>query len=201
MREFLLCLLLITVVLGSAEQAKAQDLLVGAKGGYVISDVTENSDGETSSGFAGGAFLRLPVAGVFSFQAEGRYIQKGAQGEGLTWTLNYIEWPLTIFAQTTTGRLRPAAYAGASMGLELACEFSAGQSTESCSDLGIKTKSVDYSLVFGLELDYMADSFALILSGEYNLGIRDINDNELISEAIKNRAWVFSLGFGVPIGL
>lgn len=78
----------------------------GLKGGLNYSNVynskTEEFRADSKFGFAGGAFIRFPIAELFGFQPEVLFSQKGFKGEGsilgsqyeLTRTTSYLDIPL-----------------------------------------------------------------------------------------------------------
>lgn len=72
-----------------------------------------------------------------------------------------------------------------------------GQSNKVKEALG-KTKSVDFGLQMGLGAAISAGPGKLIVDGRYNLGLSNISDVK--GENIKNRGFVFSLGYAIPIG-
>jgi len=108
-------LLIITVIFISSNQCQAQDgpdfrkqLMFGLKAGVNSSNVYD-ATGEAfianqKYGFAGGAFLSIPIGKFLGIQPEVLYSQKGFQATGnflgspynLTRTTSYIDVPLLI---------------------------------------------------------------------------------------------------------
>jgi hypothetical protein len=68
----------------------------GVKAGLNVSNLTNQNDGATDSktGFYGGAFLNAPIGANFSIQPEVLYNGKGAKGNGLTLSMDYISIPV-----------------------------------------------------------------------------------------------------------
>ncbi|MCT3673671.1 PorT family protein [Elizabethkingia anophelis] len=144
-------------------------------------------------GFQAGLGVNIPVGkDGFSIQPELNYIQKGvafkpAGASKTNYNLNYLEIPVLL--KYSFGPVY--VNAGPSIGFRL------GQSNKVKEALG-KTKSVDFGLQMGLGAAIPAGPGKLIVDGRYNLGLSNISDVK--GENIKNRGFVFSLGYAIPIG-
>jgi hypothetical protein len=110
-----LIVLIALVVTGLTFNANAQDgsgteskVKFGLKAGFNLSNVHDQKGNDHNTdvkmGFAGGAFLHIPIGSAFGFQPEILFSQKGFRATGqaiganykFSRTTNYLEFPLLL---------------------------------------------------------------------------------------------------------
>lgn len=213
MRKHLFAGALALAVAGAgAGEAAAQQRTIGVKAGFVSANVDEEgADSRTSAGFGG--FVQLPLAQNLSLQPEVLYLGKGFSGQAdgieTTFELSYVEVPLLLqFHFPVEGGVSPRLFVGPAVAFEVGCDVSGSDGTTSVSlscdefdDFGfdLDTKSADFGLTFGAGLDVAAGSAIVTLDGRYDMGLSDILEFEGVS-GVKNRAWGFFVGVGLPLG-
>lgn len=195
-----------------AGEATAQQQLIGVKAGFVSANVDEDgADARTTFGFGG--FVQLPVAQNLSLQPEVLYLGKGfaseADGVDATFELTYVQVPLLLqYHFPVEGSVSPRLFAGPAVAFELACDVSGSDGSTnvslSCDDFAdfgfdLDTKSADFGLTFGAGVDIAAGSATVTLDGRYDMGLSEIVEFEGVS-GLKNRAWEFFAGVGLPFG-
>jgi hypothetical protein len=96
------------VIAQDSDMDNREKFQFGLKAGTNYSNVyderTEEFDADAKFGFAGGAFVRIPIGKYFGVQPEVLFSQKGFKGKGVlfggaysfTRTTNYIDIPLQI---------------------------------------------------------------------------------------------------------
>lgn len=138
-----------------ASTAAQSRIEAGALGGLSLASVTESgnenlgipgvsAESRRRTGFQLGAYLRLPVGGIFSLEPELHYIRKGVNfdavvpiglGTGgdssplasgdISLDLAYVEMPVLLRADFgQSGRVRPFVVAGAAVAYRVACTVS-----------------------------------------------------------------------------
>jgi hypothetical protein len=95
-------------------------------------------------------------------------------------------------------------FLGPTIAFETGCELSGsdiegGEVEADCEQLGIDTKSADFGLVFGAGVDLDAGRFVITGDARYDLGVTNLDDTGA-DGSVKNRAWEFFVGAGLPIG-
>ena len=192
----------------------AQMLSVGARGGVDFAQLGGDAgDGSTRTAFTGGVFVDFNLGGLFSLSPEVMYAQKGTDFDDLgfdsTLELDYIEFavPINLIPIPLAGSILPHLFASPTVALEVNCELSAsGVSGSVACDAPeldpaaqIATKSIDFGLLFGGGVSFPVGPGSLSLDVRYNLGLNDINDNELLTGSIKNRNLQVLGGFAFNI--
>lgn len=196
---------LFAVGFAGAQEAAAQQNMVGLKGGFVAAELTGNlEDGLASrTGFGLGAFLQVMVGPNWSIQPEALYLAKGAsedEGDGEV-KVNYLQIPMLVQYHLPTPGVSPRLFAGPSVAFEIGCDVEEGGVSVECGELDINTKSADFGLVFGAGVDIPAGGVVLTLDGRYDMGVTNVSDEpEEADVEIKNRAWEFFAGVGFPFG-
>lgn len=212
----LMALLLLTL---TVEPTLAQQLSVGARGGY--SSTTVKYDGvqqvqtNWNPNFHIGALSKLELHHNFALQLELWYAEKSsgarlpeANADG-DFELSYLEIPLLAQVRVPLGqdsRLAPHLFAGPSVAFELDCGVSAlidGELVNSDCDapnLQLERKTASVDLVFGAGVDLQAGPGAVLLDAIYDLGLTNLNDDrEAPNDSVKVRAWMFSIGYLVRV--
>lgn len=203
MRRFVTTIAVLGALAVPASHARAQGQ-VGAILGATFSTLRGIDGLSNRTGLVGGISIVLPNDGIFAFQPEALWVNKGAKAstgdpEGLK--LSYFEIPLLYRIKLSRELgLRPHIYLGPYLGFQIDCSVR-GTST-SCNDIpGVSTKTVDVGGMAGGGLDY--DFGPLVLSGgaRYSFGVSSVADFELgnVKESAKNG--VFSLYVGTAIRL
>lgn len=187
-----------------AQQAEAQQNMVGVKGGFISSELSGDfADVDSRTGFGFGAFLQVMVAPNFSIQPEALYLSKGASesgGDGEV-KVNYIQVPVLVQYHFPTPGVSPRVFAGPSIAFETACDIEEDDVSASCEDELVNTKSADFGLVFGAGVDIPAGGVVVTLDGRYDMGVTNVSDEpEAVDFDIKNRSWEFFAGVGFPFG-
>ena len=154
----------------------------GLKGGVNFANVLLAPDlppGSTKSGrtgFLGGAFAEARLSDTFSVQVEAFYTQKGfeitsAAGKA-TYSLDYVELPLTAKATFGSGPLRPYLFAGPNVGFRLSANVETGSGSGDFKD---STRTTDLGVDLGAGLLYRLNpGTALVLEGRYSVGLVNI---------------------------
>lgn len=185
-----------------AQQAVAQQNMVGVKGGFLSSELSGDIEDDLArrSALGLGAFLQVMVAPNVSIQPEALYLMKGASedaGDGEV-EVDYLQVPVLVQYHIPAVGVSPRIFAGPSLAFELGCDISEDGSSASCEDSGTNTKSADFGLVFGGGVDIPAGGVVVTLDGRYDLGVTNIADEEGIE--VKNRSFQFFAGVGFPFG-
>lgn len=204
--------LVLATGLAAAPAAHGQQNMFGIKGGAIVSDLNaseeQDLEGTTSkTGLGFGAFLQVQIADAMSVQPEALYLNKGVEGDTESGELevSYIQVPVLVqYHIRTASSMSPRIYAGPTIAFETGCELSAtdsdGAEVESdCEQVGIDTKSADFGLVFGAGVDVGVGRFVVTGDARYDLGVTNLDDSGA-DGSVKNRAWEFFLGVGLPIG-
>lgn len=201
--------------------AGAQDITLGLKGGFNVSNLSVDAPDDPDFGFdsqtdfLAGAFLQFGLGEYFAVQPEVLYSQRGAKAQGadpaLKLNLNYFEIPLLLMARLTSREapMYPFLYAGPQVSFETRCQVTGEEGGVSVSfdcdapelDGGLETTKTDFGLVFGGGLEILYSKLTIQLDARYNLGLTNLNGAEDSAEvSVKSRGWSFMLGVGVPIG-
>lgn len=196
-----MALLFAAVVPASRAHAQGQ---VGAILGATFSTLRGIDGLSSRNGLVGGLSIVLPTDGIFAFQPEALWVNKGAKAstgdpEGLK--LSYFEIPLLYRIKLSREPgLRPHIYLGPYLGIQIDCSVR-GTSTK-CDDIpGVNTKTVDVGGMAGGGVDYDVGPFVLSGGARYSFGVSSVADFELgsVKESAKNG--VFSLYAGAAIRL
>lgn len=183
----------------------------GVKGGFSLANLAfdpEPTDNplENKTGAVGGFSMNLRLSRVFSLQPEILYVQKGTkititEGEGeMTGKLNvdYLEIPLLLnisFAKEGSSFV-PSVFAGPYVGLNTRAKIKSSYGGESYSeDFKDSVKDTDFGLAFGVGLGMKVGSGKIVLDVRYDLGLTNVADGMDEGGSVKNRAWLFMLGY------
>lgn len=189
-----LAAVILTVGLGAAK-VNAQSLEIIPKAGLSINNqAIKGFNGERSKvGFQGGVgFNILTGKGGFSVQPELNFISKGMALKGAgkkneKYNLNYLEIP--VLAKYSFGPV--FVNAGPSLGLRL------GENNKIKNEYGA-LKKIDFGVQFGAGVALPAGPGKFIIDARYSLGLSNISDVK--GSEIKNRGFIASIGYAIPLG-
>jgi hypothetical protein len=195
--------------LASADRALAQNITLGAKGGYTLSKPTDLEEASSKGGFALGAYLNFGLSENLFLGIEGLYAERksAAPSESATDAEDqikqaFLEVPAYIGGRLSAGMLQPKLYAGAMAAFETTCTLSVEgtgiSESGDCSAEGLDTKSVNWSAIFGGGLDVALTAIILSADVRYNLGLTNLADEPEAQE--KWNHWEFLLGVGFRLG-
>lgn len=212
MRRSTMCAgLVLFAALAAARPASAQQNMLGVKGGFVSANVDEDgADSRTTAGFGG--FAQLMLAPNLSLQPEALYLGKGFSGSDggveSTFKLTYLQVPLLLqYHFPVEGNVSPRLFAGPAVAFKLSCDVEGNDGSTSlefpCEDfqdfgLDLNPRSTDFGLSFGGGIDITSGGVVVTLDGRYDLGLSDVLEFEGVS-GLKNRAWEFFAGVGLPL--
>ncbi len=202
MKTLRFCFALLLVAAMFTPTESSAQTVIGAKAGLSIANVSFSSGGinvspDSRTSFVGGVFANIGLGETWFVQPEVLYSAKGAEFEGSTLAIDYLEVPVLFGAAfpMSNSALKPMVFAGPSIGFQLSCDDDGFD----CSD---ELESIDFGLVFGAGIQYALSSVTLFLDGRYDLGLTNAAKGEIEAEDIsaKNRAWQFMAGVGFPVG-
>lgn len=178
----------------------AAQTTLGVRGGVSVAsasvDVGETFDKSNRTGFAGGVFLDFGASGLFGFQVGAEYTQKGVEldfGDVVDdLTLSYLEIPAVVKLGLPLQVVKPSVFVGAGLGFKTGCE----NDDVDCDD---DFSGTEWSGIIGADMAIYAGAVSLWVDGRYHVGLNDIADSDSYQE-LKNRAWTFQAGLGLPIG-
>jgi len=138
--------LVLAVIALTATSAAAQTkltfgFLAGAD--FTMLADTANTSFRSSTGFAGGFFVGIPVAKSLVLEPEILYANKGAgfQGTDTTFNLNYIEIPVLLRYEFTPDG-GPFAYVGPYVAFNVKCNTVIDTLPVPCADDGVQPNTV-----------------------------------------------------------
>jgi hypothetical protein len=183
-------LLAVAPEVSSAQMAKPD---LGVTGGvnFATASGKDVQDAKMLTTFMAGLSAIFPINNQFSFQPELLYSRKGAKfsdaGSAGSVKLAYIDVPLLLkIGFPTQSSIKPALYIGPSISYNMSCdieESGGGASvSSSCSDAGLKPKSLDYGIVAGGGIDFGTMNFF----ARYQYGLANIGSSSDAGDA-KNR--------------
>ncbi len=185
--------LALAAVAFTATSASAQKKSeVGFLGGASFSTLMSTDTGVTpksSTGFAGGFFVAIPVAKSLMVEPEILYINKGSgfEEEEFTLNLNYIEIPVLLryeFSQDGGA----FAYIGPYIGLNVKCNATVDTMPVPCADENVEPKT-DFGGTIGVGYRKAAWGFDI----RYDYGFTDV----ITDEKGKNSALMILLRVGI----
>jgi len=163
--------------------------LIGIRGGVSVAsvslDINQTFSEENRTGFAGSGFLSMGL-GVITIQPEVSYIQKGAKDAttGSELKLDYFEVAGLAKFGLPIPVVTPHAFAG----------FAADFEVDKSSKFAVDTSSVDYNLLFGVDVEFHLGKLVIVGDGRYALGLTDVSEASEVVKDLKNRAWILSAG-------
>jgi hypothetical protein len=187
-------------------------MIIGAKGGLALAGLAGAdvpSGIERSTGAAAGVFVRFDATPTISLQPELLFVQKGASFTdswfglpvGGELKLTYIEVPvlLRVGLPVSGASFMPALFAGPAISFNRSARSrSSAIGFERERDVEEETKDLDFGAVVGGGVDYRFLRGVLSLDLRYNLGLVTLDDSG-DGEDVKNRAFMFTLGFGIHV--
>jgi len=187
------------------------DIKFGVKGGLSLAYLAYkpapiyNPFGN-KAGAVGGISLNLGLASSFSLQPEILYVQKGTkwsetlEGEEFTgkYELDSVEVPLLLnFSFPIAGSsFVPSVYAGPYAGFNTRAKVKVTEAGESYSeDFKDEVKDTEFGLTFGIGLGKKIGHGKIVLDVRYDLGLTNIAEGMAEGESVKNKTWLFMLGY------
>lgn len=197
-----LCWMVISLVLGGATVAAAQEVAVGVKGGVNFANVQyEGEDANVTLdhgiGFVGGLFVIWPADTGLALQLEALYSQKGATfdqgGFKGNVEMDFFDVPILLHVSSARNGLASFhAFGGPSVGFRLGTRSALSIEVDSFRvNISDKIKRMDVGLVAGAGVDVGR----FTIDGRYTWGLTELNDDPGEEVTIKNR--VFSVMAGV----
>ncbi len=170
-------LALITLAMTATSASAQRKADVGFLGGATFTTLLSLDDSvsvRSSTGFAGGVFVGIPVAKSLVIEPEILYINKGAglEGTDLALNLNYIEIPVLLRYEFQEDG-GPFAYVGPYVGFIAECSTSADTLSFPCADDNIET-STDFGGTVGIGFRKQAWGFDI----RYDYGFTDAIKDE-----------------------
>lgn len=158
----------------AAAQRKADVGFLGGASFSTLMGVDDSVNVRSSTGFAGGVFVGIPVAKSLVIEPEVLYINKGAGLEDteLNLNLNYIEIPVLLRYEFKEDG-GPFAYVGPYIGFVAECTTSADTLSFPCADDDIET-STDFGGTIGVGFRKDAWGFDI----RYDYGFTDAIKDE-----------------------
>ena len=174
-----LCLLAVSVSTVRADDSDSSSShsgfspKLGVEGGFDLSNLNGQNVNDVFGsrlGWVGAVFASLPLGPTLAFQPELMYEQKGGKYNGNPYRLDYAEVPLLL----------DISFIGP-IGILLGPSFDANVANNVSG-----TNNTDIGLVGGVQLNL--DRF--LVSGRYELGLTNINNNQ----QIQNGTFTFLVG-------
>lgn len=187
--------LLLLSLIGTMSIASAQTVKYGIKAGANFSSFTASASASSGGGSASsdnavgfhiGAVADIGL-GDFSIQPGVLFSTKGGAGSGSTVTFDYIEVPVNVLynIKTPAGKL----FLGAGPYLAYGVAGSNGVTFGSGSnDIG----NPDYGISF---LGGHRFTSGIALSGGYDLGLANLNNDKSYGLSVKNKSFNLSVGY------
>jgi opacity protein-like surface antigen len=215
----------LALLLTGQTEARAQENIVGVKGGVNSSNFNQSSStgteplGATSakSGLMGGLYAAFGLTEIFGLQLEAVYTQRGVKSDepqeatSAKLSLDYVQFPALVTARIPLNgtRLRPLLYAGPAIAFETSCDISgtveAVEVSFDCDapEVNMERKKTDFGLMFGAGLEYPMGGIVLGAEARYTLGLTNLNDDPQTQadERVRSRTWSFLATIGIPFEL
>lgn len=166
-------------------------------------------------GFATGALLNLYLTDRVGLQSGLMFDRKGGKGKAslqagglgtisadIDVTLDYMEIPLALLVKIPAGTsVDFHVLGGGVVSFNTNAEISASAyGASESADIGDYTKNVDFGVLLGAGLSIPVQRVALVLDARWTLGLTKAGDILGQSLDIKNNAFSFLFGVGVPLG-
>ena len=158
----------------ASAQRKADVGFLGGASFTTLMGLDDSVSTQSSTGFAGGVFVGIPVAKSLLIEPELLYVNKGAGSEDsdLTLNLNYIEIPVLLRYEFKEDG-GPFAYIGPYVGFVAECSTSVDTLSFKCADDNIET-STDFGGTIGVGFRKDAWGFDI----RYDYGFTDAIKDE-----------------------
>ena len=175
--------------------AHAGGAVFGARAGVSVAeaslDVNQTFSSDNRTGFAGTIFLDFPSA-LLNLQAEASYIQKGIENaeSGQALELDYFELAGLLKFGLPIPVVQPHLFGG------IGADFRVQDNVP--ADVTFSSKNTDWNLIFGADVKFVLGKIILYGDGRYAMGLTDVTEASDIVQDMKNRAWIFSAGIGLP---
>jgi hypothetical protein len=182
-----------------AQAVSAPDRRIGVVAGINWATVTGSDveDASNRTGFLGGVVLVAPFSPAVAIQPELLYTMKGAKfsdsEENITGTvkMNYIQVPLLLrFDLSTTGGVRPFAYAGPAIAFKMGCSLEISEGTTSISadcDEGpdpSEFKSTDVSGIVGAGLAFNMSGRVASIGVRFDQGLTKFSEGNDVKHRV-----------------
>lgn len=186
---YITLLFLGTLTLTQAQENTNGKSHTGIKGGYNLSSVSYNGEGETDqrNGFHVGIYGESFLSDVLSLQPELLFSQQGyeinSSSGKFTQKLNYINLPLMV-------KLYPVQNFFLEVGPQIGVAITHKEVYDGLfnSSQEFNPDSFDWGMNFGAGIK---TNSGISLGVRYHLGIGDLYDEQ----KAQNRVWIFSVGF------
>lgn len=186
---YITLLFLGTLTLTQAQENTNGKSHTGIKGGYNLSSVSYNGEGETDqrNGFHVGIYGESFLSDVLSLQPELLFSQQGyeinSSSGKFTQKLNYINLPLMV-------KLYPVQNFFLEVGPQIGVAITHKEVYDGLfnSSQEFNPDSFDWGMNFGAGIK---TNSGISLGVRYHLGIGDLYDEQ----KAQNRVWMFSVGF------
>ena len=131
----------LTATSAAAQKKASVGFLAGAD--FTTLSDTANTSFTSSTGFAGGFYVAIPVAKSLMVEPELLYVNKGAgvDGQPFTINLNYVEIPVLLRYEFTQDG-GPFAYVGPYAAFNVKCNTTVDTTAAACADDNVQTNSV-----------------------------------------------------------
>jgi hypothetical protein len=199
-------LVLVTVALATAGNARASDLRLGGQAGVNLANASANNslsqsvNLNTRTGLGIGAFADIALDKMFSFSPEFMYMQKGA-GLNATVTdkLDYLEFPLLIKAKFGDDMFKPMLFAGPNLGFRVNAKQDNGSGTS--VDISSIVEPIDFGLDFGGGAEYLLEKngIGLQVTVRYSLGLTNVDKSGVPNVTWRNRGVQILAGVSFPL--
>ena len=192
----LLTILLFVLFVTTAVSAKEGTLSYGPK--FALNFASEGGDNSSyissSTKFGIGGFVIYGLADPFALQGELLYNRKGCTSTGynpnVTFTGSYLDVvALAKYLIPLEGDIKPAIFAGPSLGILLSANYEQGGTT---TDYTSNVSGADFALVFGAGAAHKMGNGSIIFDLRYYLGLSNVNKNSPPS----NTNQIFSINVG-----
>lgn len=178
-------------------------------GSATISGNIDNYD----AGFASGALVNLYFNDRVGLQSGLTWGRKGGKGKVRLQTgsidasvdvdvsVDYLEIPLALLVKIPAGTsVAFHVLGGGAVGFNTNAQGSLSfQGLSESTDIGNEVKNVDFGVLLGAGMSVPIQQIAFVLDARWTLGMTSIDDSGANLD-IKNNAFSFLVGIGVPLG-
>ncbi|SCX90042.1 Outer membrane protein beta-barrel domain-containing protein [Nonlabens sp. Hel1_33_55] len=186
------------VALGSIGFAQAQEIDFGVQVGYNIANLQGDDveDVDARNGINIGLTGEYEFGPSFGLLVGAIYSQQGAEGNGVTLKLDYINVP--VLAKFYLGGSGFSIDAGPQIGFNVKDEVEVDRGIFEGSTSDFDAESIDLSIGGGLTYKFREGSTleGLSLGGRYMVGVSNIyEDNDTFSDDVTNQVFSINLGY------